>query len=145
MIRQISMFDGTKKFTIDKPVRLISLFSGYDSQNLALNYLGIDHELYRTCEWAIKSIQALKDLHFDSDQKDYSAELTREQVAQFLIDKGISMNYNEPMQAEQIKRMKEPMQRQIYNNIMASHNLVNIEKTRGGNWEFATATNIFTS
>ena len=133
MIRQISMFDGTKKFTIDKPVRLISLFSGYDSQNLALNYLGIDHELYRTCEWAIKSIQALKDLHFDSDQKDYSAELTREQVAQFLIDKGISMNYN------------EPMQRQIYNNIMASHNLVNIEKTRGGNWEFATATNIFTS
>lgn len=28
---QISMFDGVKPFKITKPIRLITLFSGYDS------------------------------------------------------------------------------------------------------------------
>ena len=28
-------------FKIDKPIRLITLFSGYDSQALALKYLGV--------------------------------------------------------------------------------------------------------
>lgn len=69
---QISMFDGDKPFKIDKPLRLITLFSGYDSQALALKYIGVPFEHYRTCEWAIPSIQALKDLHFENDDTDYS-------------------------------------------------------------------------
>lgn len=64
---QISMFDGDKPFKVNKPLRLITLFSGYDSQALALKYLGVPFEHYRTCEWAIPSIQALKDLHFEDD------------------------------------------------------------------------------
>lgn len=39
---------------------------------------------------------------------------------------GISANYNEPMTQDQIKRLGEEKQRQIYNNIKATHNLVNI-------------------
>lgn len=35
---QLSIFDGEKPFKIDKPIRLITLFSGYDSQALALKY-----------------------------------------------------------------------------------------------------------
>lgn len=69
---QISMFDGDKPFKVDKPLRLITLFSGYDSQALALKYIGVPFEHYRTCEWAIPSIQALKDLHFESDNTDYA-------------------------------------------------------------------------
>ena len=36
------------KFKIDKPIRLIELFSGYGSQALALKYLGVnfEHSLY---------------------------------------------------------------------------------------------------
>lgn len=125
---QMSLFDGTKNFIISKPVRLISLFSGYDSQALALKYLSINFEHYKTCEWAVKSIQALKDLHFKDDIIDYSKNLTQDEIIDYLTSKGISANYNEPMTREQIKRLGEQKQRQIYNNIKATHNLVNIQQ-----------------
>ena len=116
-------------FKIDKPIRLITLFSGYDSQALALKYLGVKFEHYKTCEWAVKSIQALKDLHFENDNTDYSKNLTDDEVKEYLLEKGISSNYNDPMSKEQIKRLKN--HRQIYNNIQATHNLVNIQQVKG--------------
>ncbi len=127
-MQQYSIFDNTPKYKITKPIRLISLFSGYDSQLLSLKYLGADVTSWRTCEWAVKSIQALKDLHFAEDTKDYSKNLTKEQVVEFLYNKGISSNYNEPMSDNQIKRLGEAKQRQIYNNIQATHNMVNIQQ-----------------
>ena len=45
-----------QQFKINKPIRLIELFSGYGSQALALKYLGVSFEHWKTCEWAIKSI-----------------------------------------------------------------------------------------
>ena len=114
-----------------KKLRLITLFSGYDSQKKSLDYLGVDCEHWRTCEWAVKSIQALKDLHFSNDDTDYSKDLTQQEVIDFLTNKGISANYNEPMTYEQIKRLGEQKQRQIYNNIKASHNMVNIQQVKG--------------
>lgn len=132
---QRSIFDGTMPFKLNKPVRLISLFSGYDSQALALKYLGINFEYYKTCEWAVKSIQALKDLHFKDDITDYSKNLTQDEIIDYLTSKGISANYNEPMTREQIKRLGEQKQRQIYNNIKASHNLVNIQQVKASDLE----------
>jgi DNA (cytosine-5)-methyltransferase 1 len=122
-------------FKITKPIRLITLFSGYDSQALALKYLGVDFKLYKTCEWAIKSIQALKDLHFGEDTKDYSKDLETSQIKEFLLNKGISSNYNEPMNESQINRLSEKQARNIYNNIKASHNLVNIQQVKGDDLE----------
>lgn len=116
-------------FKIDKPIKFISLFSGYDSQALALKYLGVKFEHYKTCEWAVKSIQALKDLHFGDDNTDYSKDLSDDEVKDYLLKKGISSNYNEPMSKEQINRLKNF--RQIYNNIQATHNLVNIQQVKG--------------
>ena len=110
---QRSIFDGTIPFNLNKPVRLISLFSGYDSQALALKYLSINFEHYKTCEWAVKSIQALKDLHFKNDTIDYSKNLTQDEIIDYLTSKGISANYNEPMTREQIKRLGEQKQRQF--------------------------------
>lgn len=128
-MQQISFFDGNKKFKIDKPIRLIELFAGYGSQHLALKYLGINAESYRICEWAVKSIQAYKDAHFNNDDTDYSANHSIEFIINRLVSYGISANYNEPMTKEQIKRMGEQKCRQIYNNIKATHNFVNIQKT----------------
>jgi hypothetical protein len=39
------------------------------------------------------------------------------------------------MTYEQIKRFGEQKQRQIYNNICATHNLVNIQQVKGGDLE----------
>ena len=128
---QISLFDGTQKFFITKPIRLISMFSGYDSQELALKYCGIKYEHWRTCEWAIKSIQALKDMHYADDENDYSKDHSDEFILNRLLKYGISSNYNEPMTKEQIKRLGIEKCRQIYNNIKATHNLVNIQQVKG--------------
>lgn len=128
---QISLFDGKNKFKIDKPIRLIELFAGYGSQHFALEYLGVQFESWKICEWAVKSIQAYKDAHFENDNIDYSNDLTREQVFDYLAKKGISANYSEPMTFEQIKRLGEEKARKIYNNIKATHNLVNIQQVRG--------------
>lgn len=122
-------------YKINKPIRLITLFSGYDSQALALKYLGVNFEHYKTCEWAIKSIQALKDLHFGEDNKDYSKELTSEEIKSYLIKKGISSNWNDPMSKEQVSRLNEKQVRTIYNNIKATNNLVNIQQVKGEDLE----------
>ena len=53
------------KYTIDnnKKIRLISLFSGYDSQKLAFNYIGVDVEHYRTIEFDKYAMQSLNEIH----------------------------------------------------------------------------------
>ena len=128
---QISMFDGDKPFKIDKPLRLITLFSGYDSQALALKYLGVPFEHYRTCEWAIPSIQALKDLHFENDYTDYSVGMNKAQLIETLYKSGVSADYNIPLTKEQLQRYGESKLRTIYNNICACHNLVSICNAKG--------------
>lgn len=132
---QMTMFDGSTKFIINKRIRLIELFGGYGSQHFALEYLGVDFEQWKLCEWAVKSIQAYKDAHCENDNTDYSKDLTDKQILDYLFNKGISQNYNEPMTYEQIKRLGSQKQRQIYNNIMATHNLVNIQQAHGDDLE----------
>ena len=122
-------------FKIDKEIKLITLFSGYDSQALSLRYLGVPFIHHKTCEWAVKSIQALKNLHFAEDNTDYSKDLNKAQLQEYLFSKGISQNYNVPMTREQINRLKEDNLRTIYNNIQATHNLVNIQQVKGKDLE----------
>lgn len=126
---QMSLFDiinNRQEFKIDKPIRLIELFAGYGSQHFALEYLGANFESWKICEWAVKSIQAYKDAHFSHDNTDYSKGLSKDEIDQFLFKKSISSNYNEPMSFEQIKRLGEDKARTIYNNIIATHNIVSV-------------------
>ena len=128
---QLSMFDGKVDYYLNKPIRLIEFFAGYGSQSKALEELekwGLKFQHWKICEWAVKSIQAYKDLHFANDNNDYSRDFTFEYIAQILFENGISSNYNEPMTLEQIKRLGEKQCRNIYNNCVATHNLVNIQK-----------------
>lgn len=130
-IIQTSLFAGQHRFKITKPLRLITLFSGYDSQALALKYLGVPFEHYRTCEWAIPSIQALKDLHFGENTIDYSCAYTKDEIVKILAKMGVSADYNKPLTEQELKRLKEEKLRTIYNNICASHNLVSICNIKG--------------
>lgn len=135
---QTTIFDILyEKFKIDKPIRLIELFSGYGSQALALKYLGVNFEHWKTCEWAIKSIQAYKDIHFPTNNFDYSENVSKEKIINTLYELGISNNYNEPMAKEQISRLNEKQLRTIYNNIRTTHNLVNIQQVKGSDLEIS--------
>ena len=119
------------KFKFTKPIRLIELFAGYGSQALALKYLGVKFEHWKICEWAVKSIQAYKDIHFNDDNEDYSKNVDYKTICSILKTKGISSNYNEPMSMQQITRLSEKQVRKIYSNIIATNNLVNIQQVNG--------------
>ena len=123
---QISLFDGDTPLKITKPIRLIELFAGDGSQSLALKYLKVPFEPWKICEWAVKSIQAYKDLHFEDDNCDYSKAYSVGELIEMLLAKGISADYNAPMTKEQIKRMGEQKIRTVYNNIIATNNLVSV-------------------
>lgn len=128
----LTIFDELyPRFKIAKPIRLIEFFAGYGSQALALKYLGVEFEHWKICEWAVKSIQAYKDIHFTDDDTDYSQPFEIDTLKRFLYNKGISSNYNEPMTKEQINRLSEQQVRTICNNITATHNLVNIQQVQG--------------
>jgi oligoribonuclease NrnB/cAMP/cGMP phosphodiesterase (DHH superfamily) len=74
-------------------------------------------------------------LHFTDDNDDYSKVLSVDEVKEYLFMKAISSNYNEPMTKEQINRLNEKQARTIYNNIIATHNLVNIQQVKGSDLE----------
>lgn len=129
--QQLDIFSASlPSFKFTKPIKLIELFAGYGSQLLAFKYLGINAEHYKICEWAVPSIEAYNDIHVQ-DYTDYSKDLTKEQVVNALIDKGISFDYNEPATPEQIKRKPEEQLRRTYNNIVATNNLVDVSRVHG--------------
>ena len=133
---QLSLYDiEYEKFKITKPIRLIEFFAGYGSQALALKYLEVPFEHWKTCEWAIKSIQAYKDIHFTDKGIELNSKRTKEEMVEFLYQKGISSNYNEPMTKEQIQRLSEEQLKTIIKNIAITHNLVNIQQVKGKDLE----------
>ena len=69
MAEQFSMWDYLRKpIRIDNPIRLITLFSGYDSQAMALKRLGVNFEHYRAVEidkYAVKSLNLIHNKDFE--------------------------------------------------------------------------------
>jgi len=129
---QLSIYDiEYPKYKITKPIRLIELFAGYGSQALALKYLGVQFEHWKICEWAIKSIQAYKDIHFTDTDIELNPKRTKEDMIEFLYQKGISSNWNEPMTKQQIQRLSETQLKTIIKNIAITHNLINIQQVKG--------------
>lgn len=85
-MNQTTIFDVLyPKYKITKPIRLIELFAGYGSQALALKYLGVKFEHWKICEWAVKSIQAYKDIHFTNDNFDYSQGISESELMEYLL------------------------------------------------------------
>lgn len=65
-MEQINIFDELyPRYVLNenKKTRLITLFSGYDSQKLAFNYLGKEVEHYRVCEFDKYAINTLNEIH----------------------------------------------------------------------------------
>lgn len=127
-IQQLNLFNFDKEFyKIKKPIRLIELFSGIGAQAKALEILGVPFEHYKTCEWAVPSIKAYNSIHI-KDFQDHSKDLTKQQLIDYLQG-NISTNYNEPCD---VTKKNEEWLRDVYNNCIATHNLMNIMKVKGG-------------
>lgn len=67
---QLNIFDMLKdeyKYDNSKPIRLIELFAGYGSQALALEFLNVNFEHYKVCEfdkYAIETYNAFHNTNF---------------------------------------------------------------------------------
>ena len=48
---------------------------------------------------------------------------------------GVSANYNEPISFENLNKMPISKIKDIYNNVVATHNLVDVMKVKGGDLE----------
>jgi DNA (cytosine-5)-methyltransferase 1 len=65
---QISFFDGSQKFFLDRKIRLIELFGGIGSQAKALRNIGADYDHYMLCDidkYAVKSYNAIHGTNFE--------------------------------------------------------------------------------
>ena len=126
-VYQFNLFNFNKeKFFIKNPIRLIELFAGIGAQAKALEVLGVPFEHYKICEWAAPSIEAYNSIHI-KDNTDYSKNKTKEELVEFL-NGNISTNYSDPCDCT--KKPIEWLQR-VYNNCVATHNLMNIMKVKG--------------
>jgi len=131
MIEQLSIWEGVKPyFKIDKPIRLIELFAGIGSQHEALKRLGFKIDRTKICEWSIQSTQAYNDIHIQ-DYTNYTGDLTKDELVEHLAKKGISGNWNEPMTLQQLSRKPREWLAKVYNNIIATRNIVDIQRISG--------------
>lgn len=126
---QLNMFGYMmQKFKIDKTVRLIEMFAGVGSQAMALRDLDVDFDYHRICEWETNAIASYKVIHMPDDDTDYSVGYTKEQLVKILSELGISSDGKKPMDKKAIARKPGKWLRETYNNIKATHNLVDITK-----------------
>ena len=133
MGNQMSIFD----FMYERPkpkkkIRLIEFFAGIGSQYRALCEItkntDFSVESYKICEWAVPSIKAYNYIHI-KDFTDYSKDKTMEEMLK--VVKNVSLDYNQPINEKTLKRKSENWIRDTYNNIIATHNLVNIMEVKG--------------
>lgn len=115
---------------INKPVRLIEMFAGIGAQHKALSNLGVAFETYKIAEWAVPSILAYNAIH-TKDFTDYSLGKTKEEMLERI--KGVSQDYNTPIKGLE----KKPIEwiKNVYNNCVATHNLINIMNVHGKDLE----------
>lgn len=119
-------------YKITKPIRLIECFAGIGSQYQALKNLNLNVESYKIVEWAYNSIIAYNSIHI-KDFTNYAEHKTKEELVKSV--KGVSVNYSEQLTNEQLQRKSLNWLQKAYNNIKATHNLVNIMEVKGSDLE----------
>lgn len=140
MNEQCSIFDFVDDnyiYKINKPIRLIEFFAGVGAQHKALTNIKANFESYKICEWALPSIIGYNAIHLGNFNGIWDNENDKNKIAQFLYDKGVSLNYNEPATLEQLKRVDIEKLRQCANSIVNLHNLVDISRVKGDTLEVA--------
>lgn len=131
--QQMSLWDLIyPKKKITKPIRLIEFFAGIGAQHKALKQLTDNVESWKICEWAYNSYCSYNAIHI-KDFTDYSKDLTKEELIAKV--RGTSTNYNEPLTDKQLSRKPIEWLRNAYNNIVATHNLINIMEVHGKDLE----------
>lgn len=123
---QISLFDGSQPFRINKPIRLIEFFAGIGAQAAALERLGVPFESWKISEWDVYSTCSYRAIHRPDDTTDYSAGLSFGDLAQRLHRLGVSTNGKRALELSEIRRKGKDWCAGVYSNIVATRNMGSI-------------------
>ena len=117
-------------YQIKEPIILCEFFSGIGAQRKGIELCGIkiDEEKSFTCEWAVPSIIGYNAIHFQ-DKTDYSKDKAKEELIARI--NGVSVNYNEPLTMDQLNKKPIEWLRNVYNNVVATKDLINIMTVKG--------------
>lgn len=133
---QSSLFDEEfPEYSIDRKIRLIELFSGYNSQSMAMKRIGADFEQYKSSEWQVVATNLSKAIFHPDDNTDYSKDLSDDDVINELVSMGISLDDKKPVTYKDLKRKGIQFCRKTYNNYKACHNLGSITNFHGKDLE----------
>lgn len=117
-------------YKIKEPVILLEMFAGIGAQRRGLEIanIKIDNEKSKICEWAYNSYCGYNAIHI-KDFTDYSKDLDKETLINKVL--GTSTDYNVPLDRKQLERKPLEWLKNAYNNIVATHNLVNVMEVNG--------------
>ena len=119
-------------YSINKPIKLIELFSGIGAQAKALERLGANFEHWKTSEWEVHSCASYHKMFMKEDTTDYSSSFSDEEIVNKLLDFGISSDGKTLLSRKEIERKNEQWHREVYNDFIATHNIGSITNVKGG-------------
>lgn len=140
--QQIDLFSSVNPYyKLKGEYKLIELFGGIGSQYKSLKALEKaqgDNKVFtikhhKLCEWAYNSICMYNLIHI-KDFTDYSIGKSKEELIELV--KGISVDYNQPLTMDQLKRKPLSWLQSAYNNIIATNNLIDISNVKGRDLDF---------
>ena len=134
-VQQTNIFEFLYEQFKPKKIRLYQFFAGIGIQAKALKNLGVEFEDYKIAEWAVPSIKAYNYIH-TKDFTDYSKGKSRDELIQ--VVKNVSLDYDKPITEKQLNSKSDEWVREVYNHIIATHNLVNIMEVHGKDLEIDT-------
>lgn len=135
MFEQIDLFSNSDNlYKIRKPLRIVEFFAGIGFQRIGIQRVFPNAQSWKICEWAIPSIIAYDVIHGKKEETcDYIND--KGWLVDFLLNKGVSADYNVPAEKKQLQRMPLDKLNRIYQAIVRTNNLVNIMNVRGEDLE----------
>ena len=104
--------------------RVIETFSGIGSQAKALTRIGKPFEIVNTADWDINAILAYCLIHKGKIDINKYAEISDEDVTNFLKGLSLSSDGKKPMSDEAFMRMPMHLKRRLYAAIKETRNMV---------------------
>ena len=111
--------------------RVIETFSGIGSQAKALTRIGKPFEIVNTADWDINAILAYCLIHKGKIDINKYAEISDEDVTNFLKGLSLSSDGKKPMSDEAFRRMPMHLKRRLYAAIKETRNMVSITDVMG--------------
>ena len=110
---------------------LVELFSGIGSQAKALEKIGVDFNVVKTCEWDIQALVAYDTIHNGTVVLPETNDITRTGLIDILSNYNLSHDGKTLMSFKTLSTFSTECLRRIYSAIIRCNNAVDITKLEG--------------